>query len=243
MKIYFLIFFFIIGYVLYNNTNIIFERFSDEKDIAIIIIATNSYFLLGMRFLKQWLHYNTDNKYKFYVFTDKNILEYIPEKYHNKVEYIHTEHKSWEDSTNSKFQGIIDLYPKIKDNTESIYYFDADTSISEKFNSKWFDLGDLVSGQHYNDLYEGPKVFDRNPESKAYISEDTDRPQMYYYGAFFGGKLDNVVEMCNKLLEWQDEDKKINYEPIWNDESYLNKYFHINDHKTVMNSDFENSRQ
>ena len=35
------------------------------------------------------------------------------------------------------------------------------------------------------------------------------------------------------------KDKKINYEPIWNDESYINNYFHYNKPSTVLNKDFE----
>ena len=61
---------------------------------------------------------------------------------------------------------------------------------------------------------------------------------MYYLGAFFGGQKDNVINFCKVLKMWQDEDKKIPYEPGVNDESYINKYFHIYKPTTVLFKDF-----
>ena len=36
------------------------------------------------------------------------------------------------------------------------------------------------------------------------------------------------MKIAEILLQWQLEDKKINYEPGVNDESYINAYFHYN---------------
>jgi hypothetical protein len=36
------------------------------------------------------------------------------------------------------------------------------------------------------------------------------------------------MNMCCELLKQQTANKKKNHEPIWNDESYLNTYFHYN---------------
>jgi hypothetical protein len=62
---------------------------------------------------------------------------------------------------------------------------------------------------------------------------DTQLKQVYYYGAFFGGKKDMVVDFCNILIEKQKKDKEIPYEPLWNDESYINQYFHYNPPTTI----------
>ena len=70
--------------------------------------------------------------------------------------------------------------------------------------------------------------FDRNPKSKAYVNPDSELPKSYYYGAFFGGKKDIVIDFCKTLRDWQLVDKKIPYEPPVNDESYINAYFHYN---------------
>ena len=32
---------------------------------------------------------------------------------------------------------------------------------------------------------------------------------MYYYGAFFGGKVTNVLKFCKTLIEWQNYDRTL----------------------------------
>jgi hypothetical protein len=100
-------------------------------------------------------------------------------------------------------------------------------NVYKNFDEKMF-LGDIVAGQHYNNKYTPIKPYDRNPKSKAYVPKDTELEQIYYYGAFFGGTVNEVLKYITIFREWQLEDKKIKYEPRWNDESYLNKYFHYN---------------
>ena len=105
-------------------------------------------------------------------------------------------------------------------------------------------IGNLVGAEHFNNSFieykknTDMKPFDRNKESKAYIPKDGIN-RIYYYGAFFGGKVHNVIEFCKILILWQKYDKTIlNYEPIWNDESYINKYFNTNPHAVVLSKDF-----
>jgi hypothetical protein len=122
-----------------------------------------------------------------------------------------------------------------------IYYFDADTKIYRDFTEEWF-IGDIVGGEHFeNNLsMKDKKNFERNPKSTAYIPLDTPLPQMYYLGAFFGGRRDNIIAVCNTLLQNQLKDKEINFEPCWNDESYLNAYFHYNPPTyTILTVDFK----
>ncbi len=224
----------------YENFSTFHKKKRKDRKIGILIIATNSYFLLGLRFMKQWMHYyDSDIGCKFYFFSDKNVLEYLPSKFHKFVKFIKTKHNNWEDATNSKFQNIVSLENDLKkDKITDMFYFDADTTIKTKFNHKWFMIGDLVGGQHYND-YMKNKPYDRNPKSAAYIPKDTNLPQTYYYGAFFGGKVENVMKFCKQLIENQKKDKLIKYEPVWNDESYINNYFHYNKPSTVLNNDFQ----
>ena len=223
-----------------NNTLSLIDE-NKSKKIAIVIIATNSYFLLGLRFIKQWFHfYNSNIDCKFYFCSDTDVLEYIPTNFHNKIKWINTTHTSWEDATNSKFTNIIELKDTFEeDNCEHVFYFDADTSINKEFDHTWFLKGNLVGGEHYNNSYDSDKPFERNPKSKAYVPKNTDLEQIYYYGAFFGGKILNVITFCKEMLTYQKEDKLINIEPVWNDESYINKYFHYNKPSIVLNKDFK----
>jgi hypothetical protein len=200
------------------------------KKIGIVILATNAYFVLGVRFIKKFMyHYKGDKQIKFYFFSDLNPKTYIQDNIH--VEYHYDKHDNWQDGTNSKFKNIITLEDC---DSDYLYYFDADTSVSRDFNEEWF-LGDLVGGEHFGnrDWLKNGAGFDRNPQSKAYVPIDSELPYTYHYGAFFGGEKNKVINFCKTLREWQIEDKKIPYEPGCNDETYINTYFHYNPPHTV----------
>lgn len=191
--------------------------------IGIVLIATNAYFILGIRFIKRFVHfYKGNSQITFYFFSDTDPIPYLPENIN--VNYYHTIHNHWTEGTNSKFKNILSIQEDLGD---YVYFFDADTNINRNFDESWF-LGDLVAGEHYGSRSMARKPYDRNPLSKSYIPENTPLNQVYYYGAFFGGRTERVVDFCNQLYSDQLEDKKINYEPAVNDESYINRYFHYN---------------
>jgi hypothetical protein len=200
------------------------------SNIGIVILATNAYFVLGVRFIKKFIHhYKGDKQIVFYFFSDTDPSAFISDNI--DVQFFETHHNNWVEGTNDKFNSIIGL-----ENCKSdyLYYFDADTNINKDFTEDWF-LGDLVGGEHYGNrtwLKDGAG-FDRNPQSKAYVPIDSSLPYTYHYGAFFGGKKDRAISFCTTLREWQIEDKKIPYEPGCNDESYINTYFHFNPPYTV----------
>jgi hypothetical protein len=200
------------------------------SNIGIVILATNAYFVLGIRFIKKFVHhYKGDNQITFYFFSDTDPKPYLPDNI--DIKYYYEKHDSWVEGTNSKFKDIISLSDCKSD---YLYYFDADTNVSNDFTEDWF-LGDLVGGEHYGnrDWLKNGAGFDRNPQSKAYVPETSTLPYTYHYGAFFGGKKDIVINFCKTLRDWQIEDKKIPYEPGVNDESYINAYFHFNPPYTV----------
>jgi len=207
-----------------------------SESIGIVVLATNAYFPLGLRFIRRFHHYYTGSKnIRYYFFSDTDPIQCLPDDM--DVRYIQTSHDSWVDATNSKFTNILTI-----DDVDYLYYFDADTNITKPFNEEWF-LGDLVGGEHY--LNRGFELkdakaypFDRNPEARCYIPFDTTHKMMYYYGAFFGGKREKVFEFCMTLKENQRQDKLIPYEPGVNDESYINHYFHHNPPKVVFAKDF-----
>ena len=197
----------------------------NKTKVGIVILATNAYFVLGVRFIKKFMyHYKGRSEIKFYFFSDTDPAPYLQDSI--DIEYHHTTHSNWQDGTNAKFLSILSL-----NNCDSdyLYYFDADTGVSRDFTEDWF-IGDMVGGEHYGNRswLKNCNGFDRFPQSKAYVPEDTTLPCTYHYGAFFGGKKDRVMDFCSTLREWQLEDQKIPYEPGVNDESYINAYFHYN---------------
>jgi len=207
-------------------------------NIGIIVICTNAYFILGIRFVKKFMHhYKGSENISFYLFTDKDPSLYLPN--YTNVKVFHTSHNNWVDGTNSKFSNILKLSDMMCD---YLYYFDADTNVTRDFTEEWF-IGDIVGGEHYNNRYLDRtgkpcvKPYDRNPKSSAYVPHDTHLPQTYYYGAFFGGKKQQVIDFCEIMIKYQQADSVIHHEPIWNDESYLNKHFHFNPPSRIVPSD------
>ena len=212
------------------------DKYFSLKTIGIVIVCTNSYFALGLRFVKKFNHYYKGAfNIKFYLFSDLSPINYLPNA---NIVYIKENHDHWHEGTNSKFKNIIKLE---KENCDYIYYFDADTNINKNFDESWF-LGDLVGGEHFGNrswLSNG-KGFDRNKIGKSYVPLDSKLKYTYYYGAIFGGKKEKVIDFCKILRAYQIEDKKINYEPPVNDESYINAYFHFNPpEKTVLTEQFK----
>jgi hypothetical protein len=132
-------------------------------------------------------------------------------------------------AVHSKFKDIVSIGPTLIQDTDYTYFFDADTNINKDFTEEWF-LDDLVGGEHFGNRtwLKNGAGFDRNPFSMAYVPVDTELPCTYYYGAFFGGRTNLVIDLCKTLMSYQASDKLINYEPGVNDESFLNKYFHFN---------------
>lgn len=199
----------------------------DNRNIGIVILATNAYFVLGLRFIKKFTHhYRGDSNIKFHFFSDCDPHPYLSDSDSLLVEYHKTSHESWIEGVGSKFINIISL-----ENTDNeyLFYFDADTNIQKDFIEDWF-IGDLVGLEHFgnNGWMLENKGYERNPISKCYIPFDTGLFQMYYHSCLFGGKKSRLIEMCKKLLADQTEDRKIHFEPGVNDESYVNHYFHYN---------------
>lgn len=203
--------------------------------IGIVLLATNAYFVLGVRFIRKFIkHYKGNKHIKFYFYSDTDPHDYLSDDC--DVKYIPTYHNEWVKATNDKFNSIIG----IDSECDYIYYFDADTNINTDFKEDWF-IGDLVGGEHFGNrtwLANG-NGYDKNPDSSAYVDVNSQLSKIYYYGAFFGGKRESVIDFCKTLIEWQTEDKKINYEPPMNDESYINKYFHYNPPLIIKCEDFK----
>ena len=194
-------------------------------NVGIVVLATNNYFALGIKFIRDFIHHYKGNKHiTFHFFSDTDPKPYLQDGI--DIRYYYNKHDSWLDGTNSKFINILSL-----ENSDSDYliYFDADTSISQDFTEEWF-IGDTVGFEHFGNRgwMKEIKGYDRNPQSRAYVPLDTPLSQTYFHGCLFGGKKDKIIEVCKVLRDHQLEDKKIPYEPGVNDESYINQYYHYN---------------
>lgn len=208
-----------------------------KEKVGIVIIATNMYYILGIRFIKRFLHfYKGDSNISFYFFSDRDPLECLSEEECKSVIWNVENHNDWVSATNSKFENMLKC---ISDDKDYLFYFDADTNIDKDFGD-WFLIGDLVGGEHFGNrsFLKGGK-----PDTKlgvmSFTPEHSPLKHTYYYGAFFGGKTLAVKLMCTMLKNWQLTDRMIKYEPPVNDETYINKYFHFCPPETVACEEFK----
>lgn len=111
--------------------------------ISVLIIATNSYLPLGIRFVKKFIHhYKGQYIINFHFISDEDPNQFLPNNVN--IKWIKQNHESQVNATNSKFTNILSL----DSNDDYLYYFDADTNIKKDFTESWF-IGDLVGGEHY----------------------------------------------------------------------------------------------
>jgi len=174
-----------------------------KKRIGIVVLATNLYFILGLRFMRRFVHfYKGECEIVFYFFSDEDPAPYIPDNV--KVKFYNQKHSNWRSGTNSKFKNIVNIQYELQREVDYVYYFDADTNIDKPFTEEWF-LGDMVSGEHYGnrDWLANGAGFDRNPVGHSYIPYNTGLPSTYMYGAFFGGTTENMINFCQTLYEYQ----------------------------------------
>jgi hypothetical protein len=193
--------------------------------IAITVVCTNAYFILGLRFIKKFnKFYKGLHTITYCVFTDTDPTMYLEGV--NNVVYFNTVHNSWRDGTNSKFRNIM----LMKDiDFDYAFYFDADTDIRSDFDD-WF-VGDSVGGEHFLSkemIKKNTLNYEYNALSKAYIPASSKLKKMYFLGAFFGGARKPLFDMCAKLINWQSEDAINGIYPVCDDESYINRFFHFN---------------
>lgn len=197
-----------------------------KKRIGIVVLATNVYFILGLRFIRRFHHFYTgDSDIVYYFFSDEDPTPYVEEAMN--VKFYQQSHSNWRDGTNSKFKNIVNIQYDLIREVDYVYYFDADTSIDKQFTEDWF-IGELVSGEHYGnrDWLANGNGFGRNPAGKDFVSPHSTLPYTYRYGAFFGGTTLNMLFLCETLMRYQIIDTENGYEPHNNDEGYLNAYFH-----------------
>ena len=198
------------------------------KRIGIVVLATNAYFILGLRFIRRFAHfYQGESEIVFYFFSGEDPKPYLPEGIN--VKYYNQKHSDWKEGTNSKFRNIVNLQCELRNEVDYIFYFDADTNVDKPFTEEWF-LGESVAGEHYgnrNWLANGAG-FNRNPHGFDYVPADSPLPYTYRYGAFFGGNTEYVLGLCETLMHYQSIDQAKGYEPPNNDEGYLNAHFHYN---------------
>ncbi|KAG9338856.1 hypothetical protein JZ751_025296 [Albula glossodonta] len=104
------------------------------------------------------------------------------------------------------------------------YYIFTDQP--SQFHNRWGPevLDTLVAAIHpwFYYLDREHFTYERRPSSKAYIP--VGQGDFYYMGAVFGGRVEDVHKLTKTCREHLEEDKKLDLEAVWQEESHLNWY-------------------
>jgi len=179
-----------------------------------VSLATNKYRFLGER-LRDLLARRYKSNYQLHVFSETPIPGTVWHERH---------HRNWLAAVSDKYPCLLSLDIHEDD---YVFYVDADTGELRDFSI--YDIeGEVVAAQHFADQawMKQSKNYDRNPASSCYVPVDTPLPQMWYMGAFHGGRWSRMKPLYQRLQALQLLNQSIGHEPGVNDESYLNYYFH-----------------
>ena len=72
---------------------------------------------------------------------------------------------------------------------------------------------------------EAPGAYDQNKESLAYVDVEKEKPQTYFQGCFWGGKVPAILSMIDELEYRVNKDLENDVVALWHDESHINRYF------------------
>ncbi len=164
----------------------------------------------------------------YFVLTDATNLNSTLIKHNYTI--IHTPHLAWPFSTLSRFQHLHSLFynknASLLTTYDYLYWLDVDMRLVDDVCEDIF--GDLVGVIHpQRDTSERSYPYESsNEESTAYLSQENRYENPYYFGAFWGGRVEHVFQ----LIVTCDENVKYDYEKLngfvahQHDESHLNRF-------------------
>uniref|UniRef100_A0A3B3TSH4 Alpha 1,3-galactosyltransferase 2 n=1 Tax=Poecilia latipinna TaxID=48699 RepID=A0A3B3TSH4_9TELE len=211
--------------------NNLYDRKHKEANttVALTVFAVGRYL---EAYLKTFLtsaeeHFMLGLPVTYFVFTD--LPEQVPEitlAPQRNINIVKVEkHTRWQDISMMRMKTISEVIDTVLQHKFTyVFCFDVDQIFKGRFGSE--ALGESVALLHAH-YYKLPKyrfTYDRNPESKAYMTEG----DYYYHAAIFGGTCEKVKALADYCYVNIMEDKLKNVEALWHDESHLNKYFWLN---------------
>ncbi|XP_015252161.1 PREDICTED: N-acetyllactosaminide alpha-1,3-galactosyltransferase-like isoform X2 [Cyprinodon variegatus] len=163
----------------------------------------------------------------YFVFTD------LPEKalnitvfHQHNIKIIKVKkYNRWQDISMMRMKTISEVIDTVlQHNFNYVFCFDVDQIFTARFGSEALGESVALLHAHYYKLPKNRFTYDRNPKSKACMTEG----DYYYHAAVFGGTCKKVKALADYCYLNIMEDKMNDVEALWHDESHLNKYFWLN---------------
>lgn len=191
---------------------------------AIIIFATNKYFILGLRLISHiQKHYKTENHLDYIFISDSDPKQYYDNKniHHIPVSkdlsFMDIMILRWGYAAKVASWGIHD----------EIILIDADTSIKHDFTDSDFSskFTTLLHPDNDDRDWMLNYTFEKNKKAAGYFKFADN--EVYYNAAFLAASPSVSEDIYRKLLEWHRTDVRNDIQPPWHDETYINKYAHV----------------
>jgi hypothetical protein len=198
------------------------------KKIGIIHIATGKYRQFTERFISSALGGIESSQEKiFYVISDATEeLRHLAAKYNCKIRFLQIENEPWPRPTLMRFHYILRFKKSFhEDEISHLFFVNANAVFIsanpvQELEKSGKQLGFVCHPGYLNDPDSAP--FEKRPESKAYISSELVKNNLYVQGFFYGGLTSAFLELALELIIRIDDDLEKGITAIWHDESHLN---------------------
>ncbi len=190
------------------------------QKVAIIYIATGNYSIFWNNFYQSAEKNFLPGVQRHYFLVSDKSFEKLPDN----VTYIYYPHKEWPSIVVEKFAIIYSLKDRLADYSYT-YSFNANTWFIQPVKGDILPskIQKIIASLHpgfYKKNQQYPYCSDKN--SPAYLEQN--EKSKYYQSGVIGGITEDFIEMAKTIKQWTNNDLKRNYIPIWQDESYFNKY-------------------
>jgi hypothetical protein len=190
---------------------------------AIVIFATNKYFVLGLRLISHWEHhYKSDNKIDFIFISDSDPKQYYDKKnihyipVGNDLSFLDIMILRWAYASKIASFGLHD----------EILMIDADTSINKDFSDENFSSNLTMVKHPDNDNRDWilNHSFENNKRSSAYFRFT--KNEVYYNAGLLVASPKVMIDLNEHISKWYRQNIAMGISTPWHDETYINKYAH-----------------
>lgn len=195
--------------------------------IAIVYICTGKYSIFWKDFFSSSEKYFLEQYEKhYYVFTDDKTINC-----EDNVSVINRESGGFPYDSLKRFEMFVKIEENLK-RSDFVFFFNSNMVLLKPVGTEILpvsEISDLIGVIHPGYFRKMPILYpyERNRRSSAYVPPGKGK-YVYYMGSVIGGTSEKFMELSHQCHEWTESDLQAGIIPIYHDESYLNKYFSIN---------------
>uniref|UniRef100_A0A674J3I0 Histo-blood group ABO system transferase 1-like n=1 Tax=Terrapene triunguis TaxID=2587831 RepID=A0A674J3I0_9SAUR len=210
------------------NSEILNEQFRRRNvTVGLTVFAIKKYTVFLNKFLETAeTYFMVGHRVNYYIFTDRpEEVPKVPLKEGRNVVVLQVQnYPRWQEISMRRME-LINSFSQQRFINEVSYLVCVDVDM--RFNDQvGVEILSNLFGTLHPHFYAAERqsfTYERRPASQAYVPRD--EGDFYYAGGFFGGTVMEVYKLTKKCHEAMMVDKAKGIEAIWQDESYLNKYF------------------